>query len=475
MMNTIILEKGTSIKDFERNVFKYFCKKACDYTRSILESYDKDLMNRRDKSKYRHKGIRKTTLKTIYGEVSYQRALYQYKNEDGLKSFVFLLDEDLALKKHGLVSPNMAEYMVSRISEMSYRECSKTVSELTGQSISPMGVWNVIQELGSKVCRDEKQLISAYRSGKICGEEVAEALFEEADGVYINLQGKDAKSRHQKKAELKVAIAYKGWKETGKNRYGLEGKIVTAGFAKSQEFQECREASIASVYNLDEVKVRLLNGDGASWIKRVKDKETLFQLDPYHKYKAVRELVPYKEAVQAIILYLKTADIAGLFDYIETYINSLSDEKEIENGEKLYSYFKNNRKGLLPYQMQVEYMPAAPKGLLYRNMGAMENHIWSVIARRMKHNHTSWSIKGGNNLAKILAKKCSGKLNEVFEEAIIRRKPEDKPEEYVEVKSTPREIKSRIGKGYEYPTKGMLSCLSVARRGGVNLRKLGGV
>lgn len=25
----------------------------------------------------------------------------------------------------------------------------------------------------------------------------------------------------------------------------------------------------------------------------------------------------------------------------------------------------------------------------------MENHVWSVIARRMKHNHTSWSRRGG--------------------------------------------------------------------------------
>ena len=41
----------------------------------------------------------------------------------------------------------------------------------------------------------------------------------------------------------------------------------------------------------------------------------------------------------------------------------------------------------------------------YRNMGIMENHVWSVIAKRMKHNHTSWSKRGWNHLAKILAKK----------------------------------------------------------------------
>lgn len=58
-------------------------------------------------------------------------------------------------------------------------------------------------------------------------------------------------------------------------------------------------------------------------------------------------------------------------------------------------------------------LPENKGGLIYRTMGIMENHVWSIIAKRMKHNHTSWSIKGGNNLAKILAKKCSGRLNEV--------------------------------------------------------------
>lgn len=48
-------------------------------------------------------------------------------------------------------------------------------------------------------------------------------------------------------------------------------------------------------------------------------------------------------------------------------------------------------------------------------MGTMENHVWSVIAKRMKHGHRSWSRRGGNHLAKILAKKCSGKLYEVTE------------------------------------------------------------
>lgn len=60
-------------------------------------------------------------------------------------------------------------------------------------------------------------------------------------------------------------------------------------------------------------------------------------------------------------------------------------------------------------------MPEHPEELGYRNKVTMENHVWSVIARRIKHNHTSWNRQGGNHPAKILAKKCSEKLYEVTE------------------------------------------------------------
>ena len=54
---------------------------------------------------------------------------------------------------------------------------------MTGQKISAMGVWNVIQALGKKVCEEEKELTEAYKQGKIHGEKESPLLFEEADGA----------------------------------------------------------------------------------------------------------------------------------------------------------------------------------------------------------------------------------------------------------------------------------------------------
>lgn len=465
MMNTIIKEKGITFKELEQNIFKDICEIGQNITGTFLERYDQMLMKERDRSKYRHKGYRKTTIKTVYGEVEYNRAVYEVIEEDGYKHYVYLLDENLELENIGFISTNMAELMVKSVTEMSYRESAAKVSEMTGQTISAMGVWNVIQALGEKVCKEEKELVADHKAGQVKGEYETAVLFEEADGVYINLQGKDRKVSRKGKAEIKVAIAYDGWKNEGRNRYKLHEKVAVAGIAKSKEFQEYREAVIAKKFNLDEVETRILNGDGESWIKKVKDKETVFQLDPFHKNKAIRELIHEKKAQKDLYELLKENDIDGVFEYLEIYRNSLNGDREIEDTEKLIKYYSNNRKGLLSYRDQIKKMPEAPEGIEYLKLGTMENHIWSIIARRMKHNHTSWSKRGGNNLAKILAKKCSGKLYEVTEN--IRRPifEEGKAEPIYEEILMSSKVPERNGKGYAYPVMGHMVTLCGKIRG----------
>ena len=289
-------------------------------------------------------------------------------------------------------------------------------------------------------------------------------LFGLADGK-IKMQGKDRKEAKRDKAEIKIGIAYDGWKKTGKDRYELSNKVVVAGFARAKEFQEYREAAIAEKFNLDEVSQRILNADGASWIKQVKDKSTCFQLDPFHRNKAVKEKIHNRKAVRDIMELLETERIEELFEYLEVYKNSLGDDAEIDDAEELIRYYENNREGLRPYQSQELDLPEHPEGLEYRNMGTMENHVWSVIARRMKHNHTSWSRSGGNHLAKILAKKCSGKLYEVTEKLKRPVFEEEKVEElYGEILLSAKAPK-KDGKGYAYPVIGHLVGLEGSIRG----------
>ena len=319
-MITMLNEEGLTFKEIEEKIFRMVCEWGQSFARDFLEKYDEFLMKNREKEAYRNKGLRETTIKTVFGEVNYSRRVYETIRDDGLKEFVYLLDEQLHIPGVGLISQNLADQLVAGITEMSYRETATKVTEMTGQRISAMGVWKVIQTLGEKVCEEEANLVKAHKAGNVQGDIITPVLFEETDGVYVNLQ-----REKQDMAEIKVGIAYDGWKQTGKDRFALDEKIVVAGFSKAKEFQAYREAAIAEKYNTDEIEVRLMNADGAEWIKNLSDADTVFQLDPFHRNKAIRDYVPYKEAIQEIHELLDEKDIAGLFEYLETYKNKYAE------------------------------------------------------------------------------------------------------------------------------------------------------
>jgi tRNA U34 2-thiouridine synthase MnmA/TrmU len=82
-MDTMIKENGITFKELEKNIFAWVCRLGREFTKEFLERYDQQLMKQRDKSYYRHKGLRHTTIKTVYGEVTYQRAVYEVSNGMG--------------------------------------------------------------------------------------------------------------------------------------------------------------------------------------------------------------------------------------------------------------------------------------------------------------------------------------------------------------------------------------------------------
>ena len=51
---------------------------------------------------------------------------------------------------------------------------------------------------------------------------------------------------------------------------------MLAGMEKSAAFHEKREAFIHARYDADEIKQRILNGDGGSWIREDYDPEVIF-------------------------------------------------------------------------------------------------------------------------------------------------------------------------------------------------------
>ena len=414
MMNNIVTENLISFKELEQKIFDYVCELGRAITKIMLESYDNELASTRDRIMYRDKGKRSTTIKTVYGEVEYQRRVYQTVLEDGKKAHIHLLDEAMQMDKIGLISTNLVEKIAMTVTESPYRTTSEIINSTCGQTISAGGVWNIVQRLGERISEEEDYTVKQMNAEQSEGKKNIPVLFEEMDGVWLSMQ--DEKHKKMKKQEKKVFTMYEGWdaEKEKQNRSTIVGKTMLAGMEKSNEFHEKREACIRNKYNADEIGQRILNGDGGSWIKDTYDPDTIFQLDRYHIYQEILRKIPDKKAQNNIKELFEGEKIDEMLEYIKIYATSVESPEEKDKSSKkaleLYAYLNNNKEGLLPYHKRGISIPEPQEGILYKDMGIQENQNCTVITMRMKHRRMRWSVNGANNMAKALYRKENKEL-----------------------------------------------------------------
>ena len=159
MFEDILTKESVTFKDFEEIAFKIACEFANEILRNMLETYDKQVMDNRDTSVYRHKGKETTTVKAKTGLVEYTRTKYIQKQENGKNKCVYLTDEILNIKEMGQISGGVIELIVKNISEVSYRVCAEMISKMTGLSISVVGVMNIVQKIEKSKLKNIKKNI----------------------------------------------------------------------------------------------------------------------------------------------------------------------------------------------------------------------------------------------------------------------------------------------------------------------------
>ena len=415
MFEEIVTEEEIKFNNLEKKIFKFVCSFGCLIIKLILESYDRKIMKARNSKKYRHKGLRKNTIKTVMGEVEYVRAMYEVE-EAGIKKRVYLLDEKMHINTEGKASENLVEKIVETVPITdSYRKAETVLKETTNATLSFEWIRNIVVRLGDKITKKEKEERKMLDKGQlVAGLKQITALFEEADGLWINLQGKDRKERLEKnkkkcekenkefnpkqkiKTELKLHVMYEGWKKDDK-RHPLINKQYIAGMMKPKEIKKLRDARVYQQYDVEKIKLRVVNGDGAKWTKGITAKGGIYQKDQFHIMQEIVRDVPkeYRNIIEELVK-------SKQYDKIEKAIEGLKVElggeyKAVKKLNTLQSYLSS---GLERYQDIVE-VPEAPKGIEYRNMGTQESQIFSKLKKRFCSGRKAFSEHGANALAKI--------------------------------------------------------------------------
>ncbi len=406
--------------ELEKRIYKLVCEIGCEILRGILEQQDKEIMQTRNKKKYRHKGYKTNTIKTIMGEIEYKRAVYLHGGK-----YIYLLDKTISIETIGKLSSNLVETMLKTVvNTTSYRKGAYEIQNLTNETISHQAMQQLVWKVGRMIEEKENEEIKLLKKGKLVqGTKQVNALFEEADGIWFNLQGKDreeAKEKYKKecekknkeynpnhkhKTELKLHVIYEGWRYIGKNRYELVSKKYISGMMTAERLKKLRNARVYQEYDEESIKLRASNGDGARWINNIATEDTIRQKDMFHiQQEIIRDIKEkeYQEELQKMVNEKRYDEIPTYIDWLKKELGG--EEKTVKKLETLKSYLKD---GLPRYQEvlqeQGREMPEPPKGIEYRDMGTMESQIFTVLAVRICSGRKAFLKLGASYLAKVCA------------------------------------------------------------------------
>ena len=120
----ILNKDKITFKDLEQLIYEIKCQEARELTADLLAAIDEQLHQNREKSEYRDKGYRQTTIKTVYGEVEYSRHVYLTRNGERKNTSVFLLDKELGMDTIGLISTNLAEKIAEAATDVPFRKAT---------------------------------------------------------------------------------------------------------------------------------------------------------------------------------------------------------------------------------------------------------------------------------------------------------------------------------------------------------------
>lgn len=418
-MSNINTEKQIKFNELEKQIYKLVCELGCNILKQILEEQDKQIMKSRDKKEYRHKGYKSNTIKTVMGEVEYKRAIYK-KDKD----YTFLLDSTLQIETIGKISSNLAEVMLKTVVDtVSYRKGANEIKNATNETISHQALNTLVWKVGEQIEKREKEEIKLLKEEKLVkGTKKLPALFEEADGIWFNLQGNDRKiaiekykkecekkntefdPNHKHKTELKLHITYEGWKKDSK-RHELVNKTIIAGMLPVNDLKKLRDARVYQKYDVESIELRASNGDGARWITNIMTKDTISQKDAFHIQQEIIRDIKEEKYREPLIKMIEEKRYNEVQQYIENLKYELGgEEKTIKKLKTLQSYLKN---GLPRYQdilkEQGRELPQAPENIEYRNMGTMESQIFSVLKVRLCSGRKAFAKDGASYLSKVCA------------------------------------------------------------------------
>lgn len=374
-----------TIKELEQWLFRKMQDTFASIMKTVLEFWDEEILKHRDRSRYRVKDERETSIYTVFGNIRYKRRLY-YDRKTG--KYVYLLDRLLKFEGGGKISPHLEETVIAFASEgPSYRDSAERLKQLLGYHVLSHEAIR-----GKLIEKSEKQQV------KVAKRRPARVLFVEADGLYTKLQ------RSQKKGkENAIAVVHEGWEKNGK-RVSLRNKQYYL-HEGGGDFWEGFGEFLTERYEIDEQTWLVVNGDGANWIKECESyfHQCLFMLDRFHVARELKRFVGHLPKVwREVRSALAKQDATALMAAIEGVAEVEIAEEHRQEWRAYRSYLKQHKSHLEDYRKTLRAHGIDTSGM--RPMGSAEAQM-RIFAKRTKRGGYSWSERGVSAMLRTIMRR----------------------------------------------------------------------
>ena len=355
-------------------------------------------------AKHRSPGLRIEHLRNVWyqtclGPVKVRRRQYW----DG-ESHRYLLDEVMGMSKRSHVTNGVQVLALDLASTMPYRRSADVLRKTSAIELTHQTIWRLVAKTADPYLKKTEQELKWFEeTGEIPaseGKQVAR-LMVEADGVMLSLQ-----REKERKAEVKLGIAYEGWERVGKDRYRTVNKTVFAAVNGGDTFWAGMSLKLQQRYDLSRVGETIVGGDGAGWIKEgARYVNGRFQLDHYHLNRELTTALGQdKKTKERVWRACEQGDIKNALQIMADAAGQARGESA-QRITKTYHYLYDNRSGLEDYRLKL-----GEEGTGLRRTGAMEGNVDKLVVRRMKNQGMSWSLKGIRRLLCVRFLVLEGKL-----------------------------------------------------------------
>lgn len=405
-MNNSLPNSAEELKEFLRYLDKFLLGKAIEWAKkcyqAILEQMDTLIAeNRSDGTSIEHR--REVWFQTCLGAVKIKRRQYQ----DGEGGWRYFLDEIMGMSKNWHTTVSVQELALEMASMMPYRRSAEVLRKTSAIDLPHQTIWRMIARVVDPYLEQEKRELKWFmETGELPESEgkKVDRLLMEADGVMLALQ-----REKEKKAEVKLGIAYEGWQKVSKDRYQTVNKTAYAAVADKADFWAGLSLKLYKVYDLCGVDT-IVGGDGAGWVKEgASYVGGSYQLDRYHLHRELCAALGRDNQTKGRVWEAcERGEVAvGLGIMADALIKAKGEQAT--RIARAYRYLQENSAGLVDYRLRL-----GEDGKTLRHTGAIEGNVNQFVARRMKNQGMSWRLRGISRLLcvrfLILEKKLPGWL-----------------------------------------------------------------